>query len=116
MQEAGLQLGDCHTWNLFNLKGNCENWAFVDLNGAVLKANGGAWGKSPTSVTWSEQHPELEFQQQLGGVIAGLGLVRPEAEQLFYDSGLKNFDRQSRPRLPLQVWHLYRRLRAISVG
>jgi hypothetical protein len=209
LQEAGLQLGDCHTWNPFNLKGNRENQAFVDLNDAVLEANGGSWDHPPVAaVTWSEQHlamgrellaahahmplmgfkdprtllvlegwkqlqprmefvgifrhpnavaaslqrrskmarrealalwhaynkrllqqyreapfpvlcfdyPEPEFQQQLGGVIDTLGLQRPQSEQLFYDDELKNFDRQSGAHLPLKVWHLYRRLRAISVG
>ncbi len=208
LQEAGLQLGDCHTWNPFNLKGNRENQAFVDLNDAVLEANGGSWDHPPTSVTWSEQHlamghelmaahahmpvmgfkdprtllvldgwktvaptmefvgifrhpnavaaslerrsnmsrkdalalwyaynkrllqqyreaafpvlcfdhPEPEFQQHLGGVIDTLGLARPDTGELFYDGGLKNFDRQSGARLPLKVWHLYRRLRAISVA
>lgn len=208
LQEAGLQLGDCHTWNPFNLKGNRENQAFVDLNDAVLEANGASWDHPPARVSWSDEHlamgrelmaahahmdvmgfkdprtllvldgwrqleprmefvgifrhpnavaaslgrrskmarkealalwyaynkrllqeyrrapfpvlcfdyPEQEFQQYLGGVIEGLGLQRAGADQHFYDDGLKNFDPRSGARLPLKVWHLYRRLRAISVA
>ena len=56
LQEAGLQLGDCHTWNPFNLKGNRENQAFVDLHDVILEANGGSWDQPPAKVTWSEQH------------------------------------------------------------
>jgi len=56
LQEAGLQLGDCHTWNPFNLKGNRENQAFVDLHDAILEANGGGWDNPPAKVSWSEQH------------------------------------------------------------
>ena len=207
LQEAGLQLGDCHVWSMFNQKGNRENQGFVDLNDAILEANGGSWDRPPARVIWTEEqrvmgrallaahadmevmgfkdprtlltlegwrelepriesvgifrhpnavaaslerrnqmprkhalslwyeynkrllreyrrspfpvlcfdHPELEFQRHLDGVIESLGLQAPHSNGLFYDGGLKNFDRQSGPRLPLKVWHLYRRLRAISV-
>ena len=53
LQEAGLDLGDCHTWNPHNLKGNRENQQIVDVNDAVLDENGGAWDKPPEQVTWS---------------------------------------------------------------
>jgi hypothetical protein len=56
LQEAGLQLGDCHTWNPFNLKGNRENQAFVDLHDAILEANGGSWDHPPANAQWSERH------------------------------------------------------------
>lgn len=56
LQEAGLALGDCHTWNMFNRKGNRENQAFVDLNDAVLAANGAAWDSPPHRVVWSAHH------------------------------------------------------------
>jgi hypothetical protein len=55
LQEAGLHLGDCHTWNPFNLKGNRENQDFVDLNDAVLADNGGSWDKPPGKVVWSAE-------------------------------------------------------------
>lgn len=59
LQEAGLYLGDCHTWNPHNLKGNRENQDIVDINDRVLADNGGAWDHPPERVTWSEAHREL---------------------------------------------------------
>lgn len=56
LQEAGLFLGDCHTWNPHNLKGNRENQQIVDINDAVLAANEGAWDAPPRTVQWSEAH------------------------------------------------------------
>lgn len=56
LQQAGLQLGECHTWSMFNQKGNRENQAFVDLNDLVLEANGGSWDKPPARVVWADRH------------------------------------------------------------
>lgn len=56
LQEAGLFLGDCHTWNPHNRKGNRENQKFVDLHDAILEANGGAWDAPPDGVVWSSEH------------------------------------------------------------
>ena len=53
LQQAGLFLGNCHTWNPHNKKGNRENQDFVDLNDAVLAANDGAWDKPPRRSVWS---------------------------------------------------------------
>ncbi len=53
LQNAGLLLGDCHTWNPHNKKGNRENQAFVDLNDEVLLANGGAWDSPPKKSIWT---------------------------------------------------------------
>lgn len=53
LQQAGLFLGDCHTWNPHNTKGNRENQDFVDLNDAVLAANDGAWDNPPKKLVWS---------------------------------------------------------------
>lgn len=53
LQEAGLHLGDCHTWNPYNLKGNRENQDFVDLHDDILAANGGSWDNPPKRVRWS---------------------------------------------------------------
>ncbi|MBA6414285.1 sulfotransferase family protein [Parahaliea sp. F7430] len=58
LQDAGLELGDCHTWNPYNKKGNRENQAFVDLHDAILAANGGAWDKPPRKVRWQQEHYE----------------------------------------------------------
>ena len=52
LQQAGLFLGDCHTWNPHNTKGNRENQDFVDLNDAVLAFNNGAWDKPPKKSVW----------------------------------------------------------------
>ena len=55
LQNSGLMLGDCHTWNLYNRKGNRENQAFVDLNDEVLLENGGAWNAPPKKAIWSSE-------------------------------------------------------------
>ncbi len=54
LQQAGIVLGDCHTWNPYNRKGNRENQRIVDLNDRVLAENGGAWNRPPAVVNWSE--------------------------------------------------------------
>jgi hypothetical protein len=56
LQNAGLLLGDCHTWNPHNKKGNRENQTFVDLNDEVLLENGAAWDSPPKKVIWSPEH------------------------------------------------------------
>ncbi len=56
LQEAGLFLADCHTWNKHNEKGNRENQKFVDLHDAILAANGGAWDVPPPKVIWQDEH------------------------------------------------------------
>ncbi len=56
LQDAGVYLGECHTWNPFNLKGNRENQEFVDLHDEILAANGGAWDRPPAQVTWAPDH------------------------------------------------------------
>lgn len=56
LQHAGLSLGECHTWNKHNEKGNRENQKFVDLHDAILAANGGAWDAPPKSVKWNAEH------------------------------------------------------------
>ena len=57
LQEAGVELGNCHTWNPHNVKGNRENQAIVDLNDEVLGANGAAWDRPRDEVHWSDvQH------------------------------------------------------------
>ncbi|WP_317928998.1 hypothetical protein [Halioxenophilus sp. WMMB6] len=55
LQKAGLELGNCHTWNPYNQKGNRENQAFVDLNDEILAANKGAWNIPPKKVEWSAE-------------------------------------------------------------
>lgn len=59
LQEAGLYLGDCHTWNPHNLKGNRENQDIVDINDRVLADNDAAWDCPPTRIAWTEVHREM---------------------------------------------------------
>ncbi|AQA19985.1 hypothetical protein BST95_18760 [Halioglobus japonicus] len=54
MQEAGLELGDHSTWNPHNLKGNRENQHIVDINDAVLMANGGGWDQPVDVIQWPQ--------------------------------------------------------------
>ena len=56
LQEAGLSLGECHTWSKHNWKGNRENQRFVDLHDAILEANSAAWDNPPAKVVWHEKH------------------------------------------------------------
>lgn len=56
LQEAGLELGDFHAWNPYNLKGNRENQAIVELHDSILAANGGAWDRPPERVVWLPEH------------------------------------------------------------
>lgn len=56
LQEAGVDLGECHTWNPYNLKGNRENQKIIDINDSVLQHNGGSWDRPPRHVSWGEEH------------------------------------------------------------
>jgi hypothetical protein len=56
LQDAGVDLGECHTWNPFNLKGNRENQDFVDLHDDILAGNDGAWDRPPPRVAWAPAH------------------------------------------------------------
>ncbi len=56
LQRAGLALGEVHEWNRYNLRGNRENQAIVDLNEDVLAASGGRWDNPPRRVHWSDEH------------------------------------------------------------
>ena len=53
LQEAGVNLGNCHTWNPHNLKGNRENQDLVDLNDDVLAANNATWDHPCRTVRWT---------------------------------------------------------------
>jgi len=52
LQDAGVELGDFHSWNPHNLKGNRENQKIVDINDAVLSANSAAWDQPRHDITW----------------------------------------------------------------
>lgn len=58
LQQVGLSLGEAHTWNPHNKKGNRENQSFVDLHDTILAANGGAWDRPPHKPVWNEEHRE----------------------------------------------------------
>ena len=58
LQNAGIALGDFHTWNPFNKKGNRENQSFVDLHDSILEHNGGAWDQPPATSVWSNENVE----------------------------------------------------------
>ncbi len=55
LERAGLYLGEVNRQAPFNARGNCENRAIMELNDAVLVANGGAWDAPPVQVKWSEE-------------------------------------------------------------
>lgn len=69
LEEAGLFLAERHTWNPYNTKGNRENQKFVDLDDAVLAANGGAWNHPPRKVVWSAS--QLQHARELLGNHSG---------------------------------------------
>jgi len=58
LQERGLWLGDVTVSNSGNAKGNRESTAVMDLNDAVLAANGGAWDSPPAGLAWSRDLAE----------------------------------------------------------
>ena len=70
LQQAGLFLGDCQTWNPHNIKGNREHQAFVDLNDAVLASNDGAWDNPPKKSVWLPeqlQQAQALLEENFGG-------------------------------------------------
>jgi len=56
LEQAGVELGDRHTWNPFNQKGNRESQEIVDLHDEILRANGGSWDRPPEAVQWTVEH------------------------------------------------------------
>jgi len=56
LQQSGLFLGEHHTSNKHNERGNRENQSIVDLHDDILAYNGGAWDRPPRRVQWSEEH------------------------------------------------------------
>ena len=56
LQCAGLHLGEVHTKNRYNLKGNREHAQLNQLQERVLRDNGGAWYDPPKQVKWSKNH------------------------------------------------------------
>jgi hypothetical protein len=56
LMECGVDFGNVSRWNRYNVKGNNENKAIMDLHNALLADNGGAWGRPPGSVRWEPRH------------------------------------------------------------
>lgn len=56
LQHNGLYLGDVHTWNPYNVKGNRENEKIINLNDDVMKFSGGSWDNPPTEIKWLNDH------------------------------------------------------------
>jgi hypothetical protein len=56
LMECGVDFGNVSRWNRYNVKGNNENQAIMDLHEALLADNGGGWGTPPESVRWEPRH------------------------------------------------------------
>ncbi|GAB3281269.1 sulfotransferase family protein [Parahaliea aestuarii] len=84
LQGAGLFLGECHTWNPYNRKGNRENQAFVDLHDTILQDNGGSWDSPPAHPVWGPEHQASARSLLAEHAGAGiLGFKDPRALLLF---------------------------------
>ncbi|WP_349556772.1 sulfotransferase [Marinobacter sp. NFXS9] len=70
LQQAGLVLGDVHTANPFNRKGNREHPELMALHESLLQANGGSWHNPPGSVEWTE--PFISQQEAFCRRFAGV--------------------------------------------
>jgi hypothetical protein len=55
LQKSGVELGEVHTQNPHNKKGNRENQKVVDLNEAVLNENFCTWDEPGVISVWTEQ-------------------------------------------------------------
>lgn len=72
LQQAGLRLGDVHTANPYNRKGNREHPALMALHDKVLADNGASWHEPPRGVVqWQSDH--LEQRDAIIGDIAAEG-------------------------------------------
>jgi hypothetical protein len=58
LQAADLELGEVHTVNPYNKKGNRENQAVMDLHDSLLYLNGASWD-APKVVEWDDEHRKL---------------------------------------------------------
>lgn len=57
LQRNGVYLGDVHTYNPHNTKGNRENQTIVDLNDTLLAVNNSNWDLPPTTkLKWNDSH------------------------------------------------------------
>ncbi|MGB0954077.1 MAG: sulfotransferase [Planctomycetota bacterium] len=58
LQASDLELGEVHTANPHNKKGNRENQAVMDLHESLLAQAGASWD-APAVVTWDEEHRKM---------------------------------------------------------
>lgn len=58
LQECGIELGNVHVKNPFNLRGNREHPAVMALNDELLEQNGGAWDAPIVVTRWNDQQAE----------------------------------------------------------
>lgn len=59
LEEAGVNLGDVSTNNVFNKKGNRENTDIMSLNDDLLAHNNASWDSPPKSkLIWNDSHIE----------------------------------------------------------
>lgn len=80
LQQAGLVLGDVHTANPFNKKGNREHPELMAMHEELLQINGGSWHSPPDTVEWPEASARKchAFCRQFEGV-AHWGFKDPRA-------------------------------------
>ena len=63
LEQAGLYLGNVNRKAPYNLKGNNENRAIMDLNDSVLSENGASWDNPPDTVArWPGELKQLRDQ------------------------------------------------------
>jgi hypothetical protein len=56
LEQQGLFLGNVNTRALWNPRGNRELFAMMDLQEAILEANGGSWREPPANIEWESEH------------------------------------------------------------
>ena len=63
LQQKGLYLGEVYEWSKYNLKGNREKKAVMDLNESILIASGGSWDSLPENIEWTDE--EIEKRDEI---------------------------------------------------
>ena len=58
LQTSDLELGEVHTANPHNKKGNRENQAVMDLHESLLARNGASWD-APKVTEWDDKHRQM---------------------------------------------------------
>lgn len=94
LQHNGLYLGDVHTWNPYNVKGNRENEKIINLNDDVMKFSGGSWDNPPTEIKWLNDHIDIrdEVIRDLQRANRAWGFKDPRTliTLPFWKDGIKN--------------------------